>query len=283
MGNCCEKTQKNDKDFDLIKIFSFEETSQKKESQKEKNDTQKEIQIFKGDNANSGTFTFLDMRQESQGYPIEIVQQDSTPRFLEHILKKNLTLEDISPENLLIFSNKFLEELNLARTNPLAYSERFDFLIKNFDLFQNKIKNLTEISEEVKIIFERNLEDFKEASNFFKNSYKENEEKLNLLLLKEELKIQFPKDLKDLFNLDYYIKSYKRIKVENNFNENLKYGKLDCFMSHEDPEISFILFITDKIKEKKIKIILKNEMKYFGINYKELHDKTIVICSLIIG
>ena len=48
-------------------------------------------------------------------------------------------------------------------------------------------------------------------------------------ILKEELKIQFPKDLKDLFNLDYYIKSYKRIKVENNFNENLKYGKLDCF------------------------------------------------------
>ena len=173
-----------------------------------------------------------------------------------------------------------MEEFNLARTDFLAFSEKLENFILNFDFFQKKMEEINDPSEKNKKDFERSKQDFKEASNFFKALHEErleeNKEKLEPLILRDGLKIKFPDEAKDKFNFEYYNNSLKKIKHLS--DEKFKFGKLNCQVSHRDPEISFLLFITEKIKVNDTKTILNEEMKYFGLNCKELDYNKIVIC-----
>jgi len=289
MGNCCDKIQQKDKDINLDKIISFQE----------KNpvlvvnylDNNKSGTNTKNINENNNSHSENNFKLKfdyNRSNPIndnllsDINQQINSPRFYR-VLTQNFSVNDILPEEILVFSIRFLEELNLARTDFLAFSEKLEYFIFNFNLFKKKIEEINDPNEEVKKDFERSKKDFKEASDFFKalheEKLKENKEKLEPLILKDEMKIQFPSRIKDLFDLEYYNNSLKRINQLS--NGKFKFGKLDCQVSHADPEISFLLFITEKIKLNETKFIFKDEMKFFGINYKKLENNTIVICSIL--
>jgi len=310
MGNCCEKTKNNDKDFNLINILSFREKGKKDLTEnKEKQINNKEevnpillinysevvnnpLEKKKVDENNSnqesryktnfGQFSnYLQPTESNGSLLVDINLQINSPRFYR-VLTQTFSVNNILPEEIVLFSIKFLEELNLARTDFLAFSNKLENYIMNYDLFTKKIN---ELNDDFKKDFERSKKDFKEASDFFKSlnneRIKENKNKLNSLILRDELKLQFPSETKELFNLEYYNKSLLRINEIT--NESFKFGKLDCQITHLDPEISFLLYITEKIKENDTQFLFKEEMKYFGLNYKLLENNTIVTCIIISG
>ena len=110
------------------------------------------------------------------------------------VIPKSFSVNEILPEAVLAFSIRFLEEFNLARTDFLAFSEKLENFILNFDFFQKKMEEINDPNEKVKKHFERSKEDFKKASDFFKALHqkrlKENKEKLEPLILKDKLKFQ---------------------------------------------------------------------------------------------
>ena len=100
------------------------------------------------------------------------------------------------------------------------------------------------------------------------------------MILKEELKLQFPKDTKDLFNIKFYKDSF--LNISNEDKEKYNKGQFSVRLSHLDPEISFIFYIIDKIKLNNATFIFKEEMKYFGLNFKEIKEMEIIlVCSIV--
>ena len=291
MGNCCDKIQQKDKDINLDKIISFQE----------KNpvlvvnylDNNKSGTNTKNINENNNSHSENNFKLKfdyNRSNPIndnllsDINQQINSPRFYR-VLTQNFSVNDILPEEILVFSIRFLEELNLARTDFLAFSEKLEYFIFNFNLFKKKIEEINDPNEEVKKDFERSKKDFKEASDFFKALHqkrlKENKKKLEPLTLKDEMKIQIPKEASDIFNKKIY--NNFLMKINQLSDGKFKFGKLNCQLSHKDPEISFLLFITKKIKKNDTQFIFDEEKKYFGLNCKELENNKLLICFICSG
>jgi len=131
--------------------------------------------------------------------------------------------------------------------------------------------------EKFQKIFSRTEEDFKNASNFFKELYEENlkekKENLSPIVEIEELKMPIPENKEELFS-DKYCQRFKS-RFTRKFSERFVLGKIRCDIVLENPEFSFLLFITESPKRKKY--LFENEVKYIGIDYTGYSDDLALI------
>lgn len=131
--------------------------------------------------------------------------------------------------------------------------------------------------EKFQKIFSRTEEDFKNASNFFKELYEENlkekKENLSPIVEIEELKMPIPENKEELLE-DKYCQRFKS-RFTRKFSERFVLGKIRCDIVLENPEFSFLLFITESPKRKKY--LFENEVKYIGIDYTGYSDDLALI------
>ena len=296
-GNCYDNTKSEDKDLNVQSIF--EEKNLNKESipanlnneynlKNENNPIPIKIEENKAnstDDSNSHITKKTSDVSDAGGVKIEIEDfnySSNSPK--ENGLKnykrenskldmmklvRHSTFDKICPQ----FASKFVEELNKARTNLLGFSEKLMDLTQNFEEIQKKIGSDKEMSE-----FSVTKEDFKQASDFFKSLHKEKKEKLEELVEIDEFKLPISENTKEMKEDKYYKKFQRRF--EKKFSEKFIFRKVLALVLHEDPEISFLLFITKKTKQKGF--IFEKEMKYIGIDFKEQSDKSVLLTINIV-
>jgi len=193
-------------------------------------------------------------------------------------LAQNFSLRNSNQNKNIDFSSKFIEELNKARTDFLDITRKLENYLYNFDLFYSSIENLKIFNSENKKFFLRTKEDFIVAIDYFKDLHERNI-KLEELENKEELKIQFKENSENPFDKEYLKKSLKTIEK----SENKKGQFIDCHLTHFDPEISFILYITDRIKRKLSTHIFRKCSKFIRFNEKKICDESKLIYFIIFG
>lgn len=223
--------------------------------------TLEKIKIFNFEN-------FENFQNPNQSSEIPSFDENSSPTFFGHFSFRNFLERKFSD-----FAFKFFEELNKSRTNFLEFSVKLENYLRNFDSFEENIKKLKN-----KNYFLRTKEDFIKAIDFFKDLHERNI-KLKGLELKEELIYSFSENHKENFDRKCIKESLKKIKNKSNHKLNF----IDCHLNHNEPEISFILYITDRIKRNKCERLFSSSSRYVGLNSKTYSDENVILCLVLAG
>ena len=274
MGNgyCCEETKKFDEDFDVKNILtpevdnfivkrSFRNTkSLKTRKSYQKNETKKFME--KEENLQNEKKLIKEKNEERKTL--------NWMKLLKHIsFRKTKTL----------FSHSFIKELDKARTDFLGFSQKLMDSITNFDSIQNKINEISEKNTRNKL--SRTKEDFKMALDFFEELQREKikgkKKDLNELIEIDDLKLPIPSNRQELNELKYHKKFVRRFNFK--FNKKFKINKMIFGCVHEDPQISFLLYITKDIKN--LRYLFDKEIKYFGMDFEENFNGTIFITVVL--
>lgn len=206
----------------------------------------------------------------------EIDRKINSPRFRDNAM----SMRDINPEEFLNFSLVFLEEFNSLRKDCMFYANKLRFYLDNFEYLISTLKNS---KKELKKDFEISKEDLIISIEFLtrlsEERKKEKRNLLNELKLEDELKLNFPERIEDMFNLKYYKNCLKMIKVKSKSKFNIE--KLDCQVVSKNPEISFVLYVVDKILENDTKAIFMEDMKYLGVNCYEYDEDSLLMCIIL--
>jgi hypothetical protein len=165
------------------------------------------------------------------------------------------------------YNCKFLEELNNARIDLCGFINRLLDFQENFQ----KIKE--EIYERNGNCLIRTKEDFIKALDFFKKLQEEENENLNELIEIEKFKLPIPEDLEELKDYKYYEKFQKRF--ENKFCGKFELKNSKIIILHKDPEISFLLFITEDSKI--LSSLFNKNVKYVGIDFQDYSNETLLL------
>ena len=178
-----------------------------------------------------------------------------------------------------LFSHSFIKELDKARTDFLGFSQKLMDSITNFDSIQNKINEISEKNTRNKL--SRTKEDFKMALDFFEELQREKikgkKKDLNELIEIDDLKLPIPSNRQELNELKYHKKFVRRFNFK--FNKKFKINKMIFGCVHEDPQISFLLYITKDIKN--LRYLFDKEIKYFGMDFEENFNGTIFITVVL--
>jgi hypothetical protein len=178
-------------------------------------------------------------------------------------------------ENNFLFTLNFLENLNSARTNIMELSDKLMNFYINFDLIKNKIDGIKD--EKIRTKLTRTKEEFKLASEYYnklnQEIIKENKENLKPLVEIDDFKLPILSDLYVMKSEKFYEKFRRRFIRK--FNGRFILKKIMFEMVFEDPEISFLLFITKDLKKKDP--IFSIENKYIAMDYKENLNESIFI------
>ena len=202
----------------------------------------------------------------------EIVKEINKDFLFEHFLI-NIFKRD---EN---FTKNLTEELNQLRTNPKNYAKKIEEFIKNINESYFFDDNYI-LFENFPIYLKEGKKEFIEISNLLKNEQNGNE---NLLELenREDLKIPFPEFMDEWDNNDYINFIMKKFIEEN--IEKYELVEFIYIRTVQNAEISAILNLVnedfDKDMGKMRSCIFKKEIKYVGINYKEIDEN---YCALYI-
>jgi hypothetical protein len=293
--NCCEETKKNDKDFDVGSIFApkvnKEEENLSNKSTEEENykihTNQNEIfQLAKSPFATNKNSIFIEELAEAEDFDydtnnnknswLNYIENRNKEMDSKNLLKlvKHATFRDTPPT----FDRKFLEDLNKARTDFLAFSEKLFYYVQNFHIIQNKIDEIKD--ETIKKRLSRTKEDFIQASDLFKKLHGEKKENLNELIEIDEFKLPIPSNIMDLKEKKIFEKFDKRIQRKQNLRK-FRLRNIKCCIVQEDIELSFILFITKEINY--LSFLFNKNMKYIGIDFKENSNGTNLLTIVLVS
>jgi len=273
-SNCDSILSYKNHNFRIKKIDPFlyhyqDQDSKKIKKQENKNQENQENQ----ENKNQENQNQENQNQENQNQE-NPKQENQTKNNLGNTTTKSS--KATTEPNFYIYAIKFIEELNNARKNLLKFSEKLLNFSQNFEIIQEKLSKIKQ--EDIKEILKRTKEDFKEASDFFKNLFEENNKiELNELILLDEIKLKMPSNNKELVGKEYS-KKFRTI-LEKKFSKKYKIFEIKCDIFLKDLDILFLLFITNKTK--KWDFLFKNDRKYIGIDYKE-HSKDTILFSLVL-
>lgn len=300
--NCCYKKKQIDNDFNVEPIFAFDGHKQHlyiKESIKqtikklfikeekincEENKQNSERDLVKKTSYKSLYITeekklefdyFSNTKNDWRDYIIKYEEEKASKNFMK--LVNHITFR----KEQKLFYSKFLEDLNNARCDLLGFSQKLLYYFKNFDFIENKINKINDSN--MKEIFSRTKESFKEASEFFGDLYeekmKEEEDNLNELIEIDDIKLPIPSDFEELIG-NRYLKKFEKRFVKR-FRRMFKIKKIKCSIVHDDPDISFLLLITNYDK-KKFTFLFEEKSIYIGIDFKENFDGTNLL-SLVLA
>lgn len=297
--NCYEKTKQNDKDFDVesifnksikIKIEKAEEDNKNQEdisienikSKKEENKLNKNknnLYIEFDYNSNNIGNNNSNKNYETKKWKNYILNYEEKKTSINMMkLIRHFTFRNQNQNSNLAL--KFIADINKSRSDLLKFSEELLNYYENFEFIQNKIAKIND--EKTRNLFSRSKENFKEASFFFKNLHeenvKENKEELTELLEVEAFKLPIPQDSKELLKDNYREKFKKRFDVK--FSKIFKIEKVKCNIINYDPDISFLLFITNNTKN--WRFLFGNTLKYIGVDVKEYSNESIFISLVLV-
>ena len=283
--NCCDDSNKKDKDFNVQSIF--EEVNYKNE--KNKSTENLNLNLNDGNESSRNKLTnestsFSKNRCYDSDSPVQIKLEDfnystnSNKNCVKNYKKENInlnmmklvkhtTFEKICPQ----FASKFIDELNKARTDLFGFSEKLSDYSQNFEVIQKKIDEI--INEKLRKRFSRTEEEFKKASDFFKKLYQEKKENFEELIEIDQFKLPISESTKEMKEDKYYKKFQRRF--ESKFSQKFIFRKVLVKLVHEDPETSFLLFITKNTEE--LEFIFQKEMKYIGIDFKVQSNMSVLL------
>lgn len=300
--NCCESTKKNDKVFDLEKIFCSTKDQKKQESliilikdtiEIKKKPPSQDIPLLPLSQNTATPYFGYKINNQDDIIPINQIENnnefesdeisnlnsyrgDEHPKLrighkdliienfdilsnsnLPDYLIENYVKEKDQPINWMKFLNHpsfggdqekfseiFIKFLNFARSDFLGLSKILMENYNNFDLIQNKISQINDVDLRSKLF--KKKEDFKDASNFFKELNEKKEKFFDLIEI-DDLKLPIPLDKKDLKRTRYQDKFRRRFKSK--FQGKFRVEQTFSEIMYDDFDISFLLFIFKKYKK----------------------------------
>ena len=186
-----------------------------------------------------------------------------------------------NPSDKKDFAVELYIQINKLRNNCMTFSQKIDYY-SNFIEEKNGNKYL-----EVKIgdsfsncKLVEGLPAFKETIKFLDNFYKENSS-LQRLKHITELKIPFPKD-SSLINDKNYIQS-KAESIKKKLKGKYEVTGYTYDITYKDAEITTVMQIVDDNfgNKNRRKNLLNKEIKYIGINYKEINEEKYAVYILL--
>jgi hypothetical protein len=269
--NCCEKVKINESIFHLENIFHSEDIKiNQKENQnlnilanssESKTDTNKVPENSYVTNNTEFDYT-SNLRNNSNAIQ-NYMEEKNTLKSLNNWMKliRHFTFENKLPS----FNLKFLEELNKARTDFLGISQKLLKYSEEFDIVKEKFYEIN--NDEIRQNFFRTKDDLIKSAEFFKKLYvnkiEKNEENLEEFIEIDEIKLPIPSD-KDLLNSLKYYKLFKK-RFDKMFSKKFALTKINYDIFHEDPEISYILFISKNTEN--LSYLFEKKSKYIGIDF----------------
>jgi len=201
------------------------------------------------------------------------------------MLYKLKKFQEKNLENGVLIERDFAVELfiqiNKLRNNCLSYSKKIDYYSKFIEEINGDKFLVLEIGEYTSnSSLLEGLSAFKEAIIFLEKFYKDNSS-LNRLVHKNELKIPFPKDLTLVDNIDYI--KYKAEEIKKKLKGQYDVTGFTYDITYKDAEITTLMQIVDDNhgNKNRRKNLLNKEIKYIGINYKELNDGKYAVYILL--
>lgn len=279
-GNCYSKAKGNDKDFFALDIDLA--------SKKDDGDNKEPLpEIERSNTCNNDSDEKINPSANNKmlikifDYPLLSDYKDMN--LIENYKKENVNtnmmklVRHITFEEFYQFPVKFIEEMNKARCDFLGFSEKLMGHVQNFELIENKINEITD--QKIKKRLVRTKDQFVKTSEFFLDLHQKNikEERLNELIEIEEFKLPIPIDEKELKDKKY-LKKFNR-RFEKKFQKNFKIKRISYYVGHSNPEISFLLYITNDTKN--LSYLFQKGIKYIGIDIKD-NNETILL-SLVVA
>jgi len=179
------------------------------------------------------------------------------------------------------FALEMLREINLIRTNPIAYASKIKEFIKFIYTDEKNNRKYILVNKNTKLNLLKGEEAFLNCLDFITEldkNLKSQKTFLHEFELKDELKFPFPLDEPDKCISNEYIKeNFVKLKLSLGFRFKLKGFHYD--LSTNDPEISTLLQIVDDNNSsgKRRNMLLDENVKYVGINIGKLKDNIFCI------
>lgn len=282
-GNCCKEVRQNDKDVavddlkdnvnneNIIKIYP-----KVKSNDNETNDRKvgkDEIINSNSNHSYSGTFDYYSNKKNEKNITSSFKKQNYSDNSVN--LVKHCTFRDEKFE----YNLKFLEIINNARKNILAFSDKLKMYSENFDLFE-KVKSQIK-NKRVKKVFKITKNDFFEASNLLKEW--ENERLKNNLILNdleesEKFRLPIPDDIEELKRTKYFDRYISRFTRK--YSKEYEIVKIIAKIVNFDPELSLLTILS---KEKVFwKFLFTQEVSYVSIENSEYSEESYLLTLVFV-
>lgn len=282
-GNCCKEVRQNDKDVavddlkdnvnneNIIKIYP-----KVKSNDNETNDRKvgkDEIINSNSNHSYSGTFDYYSNKKNEKNITSSFKKQNYSDNSVN--LVKHCTFRDEKFE----YNLKFLEIINNARKNTLAFSDKLKMYSENFDLFE-KVKSQIK-NKRVKKVFKITKNDFFEASNLLKEW--ENERLKNNLILNdleesEKFRLPIPDDIEELKRTKYFDRYISRFTRK--YSKEYEIVKIIAKIVNFDPELSLLTILS---KEKEFwKFLFTQEVSYVSIENSEYSEESYLLTLVFV-
>jgi len=236
------------------------------------------VRILLSPNLNSNSINSVETKMttsssESKRKKFEIMLY-KLKKFHEKNLKNGVLIERDFAVELFI-------QINKLRNNCLSYSKKIEFFSKFIEEINGDKFLAIEMGEYTSnCSLVEGLPAFKEAITFMEKFYKDNSS-LNRLTHINELKIPFPKDLTLVNNIDYI--KYRTEGIKKKLEGQYDVTGFTYDITYKDAEITTIMQIVDDNygNKNRRKNLLNKEIKYIGINCKELNDGQYAVYILL--
>ena len=162
------------------------------------------------------------------------------------------------------FSERVIELINQARTNPKQFAKIIRDSIKNIKVEEKEGKRKVIYKKTVKVALNKGQEAFEEAAD-----YLDIIEPIQPLQCKNELKIPLPDNESQIQDSSFIKEQVSNIKLKHTINIFFK----DLI---KDPETSVMLLLVDdsgKDNKPKRNAVLNPDFKYIGVNAKFINKK----------
>lgn len=181
-------------------------------------------------------------------------------------IRKRSTLSGIFP------STAMLREINQARTDPLSYITKIEYLKQFVKTKNNHCFLFLNSTNHININLKKGIEAFDNCIEFLKEISRQ-EHKLVPLIMKEELKIPFPINSPEICTNQDYIRNIIQFKTEEN-RGNFKIIDFHYDICYNNVEVSTLLQIIDDTNSnyQRRKNIFNPHAKYIGISEGTIFD-----------